>query len=380
MMAGPPPTIQVLDPLDPLDIELDSASSSSQSRRSRVPVPVALALLTGMAMGPSGAAVLPERALDIVDPAIPFALATLGVLVTLGLSDTRARGGHQSVTGVIEGSVTLLLVASGLGAWLPAVMDTPTQSLWLLALLLGICSATSMPLTPLTLRPSEEQGARVLHADGIFSIVAGGVALALIREGNLPGATSLLVQASGAVLVVAVAAWLLLTPASSDTERRMFSVAVLLLVGGAADYLSLSALCGGVVAGLLWRRVGGEVSESIRRDTSGNQHPLVMLLLLVAGARAEPTLAALALAVGYALLRALAKWASADVARRLVPRVWSPELRVQLLSPGVFGVLFALNALRAGGPGMSVLLTIVVLGTIGCELLATTVRRGAPLE
>jgi hypothetical protein len=278
---------------------------------------------------------------------------------------------------VIEGSLTLLLVAFGVRLLLPEIVEAPPESIWLFALLLGVCGATSLQLTPLAVRSSEDQGARVLHADAILSIVAGGVALAVMREGTLPGAASLLLQASGAVLVVAVAAWLLLTPASSDTERRVFSVAVLLLVGGAADYLSLSALCAGVVAGLLWRRVGGDVSESMRGDAGVSQHPLAMLLLIVAGARAEPTLVTLILAVGYVLLRAIAKWAGASVARRLVPRLWSRGLRVQLLAPGVFGVLFALNALRAGGPGMSVLLTVVVLGTIGSELLATGVRRGA---
>ena len=59
----------------------------------------------------------------------------------------------------------------------------------------------------------------------------------------------------------------------------------MLLVGGLADYLSLSALTSGLVAGLFWQRAGGPAAESLRRDLGYLQHPLVVLLLVTAGAR-----------------------------------------------------------------------------------------------
>ena len=47
---------------------------------------------------------------------------------------------------------------------------------------------------------------------------------------------------------------------------------------------------------------------------------------------------------------------------------------MQLLSPGVFGVALALNIVRVAGPDAGVLLTIVVLGTIGSEMTAELAR------
>ena len=52
-----------------------------------------------------------------------------------------------------------------------------------------------------------------------------------------------------------------LTRASSETEERVFAVSALLLVGGVAAALSLSALFGGLVAGVFWRYAGRHPRE-----------------------------------------------------------------------------------------------------------------------
>ena len=110
------------------------------------------------------------------------------------------------------------------------------------------------------------------------------------------GAVTLLALASGVSLMLAAAAWLLLARASSETEERVFAVSALLLVGGVADALSLSALVGGLAAGVFWRLAGRQPREAVRRDVLFVQHPLLVLVLLLAGARAEWSPAAWALA------------------------------------------------------------------------------------
>jgi hypothetical protein len=92
-------------------------------------------------------------------------------------------------------------------------------------------------------------------------------------------------------------------------------------------------------------------------------------VLLVAGARADLSPATLALGVGYVALRAAGQLAAASVARRVVGMNAPRDLGLHLLSPGVFGVGFALNAV-AVGVDASMLLTVVVAGTIGSELFA----------
>jgi hypothetical protein len=211
----------------------------------------------------------------------------------------------------------------------------------------------------------------------VLGIIAGGLVLAAARSN---GAVSTLVLVGAAclvTLVLACAAWLLLTGSTQQTEQRLFAIAALLLVGGAADYLSLSALLGGLLAGAFWQTAGGDARESVLRDALYIQRPLAILMLVVAGARAEPTLAAAGLALLVFLLRLLVS----PMGRMLSRRAPEPESESALpdgLPFDVFGVAFALNALRAVGPAMTIVLSVVVLATITTEVWGWLRRRGAP--
>jgi Kef-type K+ transport system membrane component KefB len=177
-------------------------------------------------------------------------------------------------------------------------------------------------------------------------------------------------QACGVTLALAAAAWLLLTRASSETEERVFALSALLLVGGVAAALSLSALFGGLVAGLFWRYAGRHPREAITRDVLFVQHPLLVLVLLVAGARADPSPAMLALGGAYVGLRVAGQLAAGLVASRVVGVNAPRDLGLHLLPPGVFGVGFALNAGSVVGADASLLLAVVVAGTLASELIA----------
>jgi hypothetical protein len=163
--------------------------------------------------------------------------------------------------------------------------------------------------------------------------------------------------------------WLLLTRSVIDPEQRVFTAATVLLLGGVADYLLLSALMAGFIAGVCWHLTGGVARESIESDLRRLQHPLVALVLLVAGARTEITAGIVALAVVYVLVRGAGKLAG-TYAGRLVDAAPARDLASRLLSPGVLGVAFALNMTRAAGPEMAVVLSVAVLGTIGSQVLA----------
>jgi sarcosine oxidase gamma subunit len=93
-------------------------------------------------------------------------------------------------------------------------------------------------------------------------------------------------------------------------------------------------------------------------------------VLLVAGARAELSSAALALGVGYVVLRVAGQLAAGTVARRVLGAGAPRDLGLHLLPPGVFGVGFALNGVSVVGADASMLLAVVVVGTIGAELVA----------
>ena len=75
-------------------------------------------------------------------------------------------------------------------------------------------------------------------------------------------------------------------------------------------------------------------------------------------------------ASGYVVLRVAGQLAAGAVARRVVGVHAPRDLGLHLLPPGVFGVGFALNAVSVIGADASMLLAVVVMGTIGSELVA----------
>jgi hypothetical protein len=210
--------------------------------------------------------------------------------------------------------------------------------------------------------------ARTLGAAGLAAVVTALVVS--LRVGSLADAAALVAQASAVTLALAAAAWLLLTQAPSETEERVFAVSGLLLVGGVAAALSLSALFGGLIAGLLWRYAGRQPRATIRRDVLLVQHPLLVLVLLVAGARADLSSWTLALGLGYGALRVAGQLAAGAIARRVRAVNGPGDLGLHLLPPGVFGVALALDAGAVVGADASLLLAAVVVGTIASELVA----------
>ena len=245
------------------------------------------------------------------------------------------------------------------------------------------CTVCTVAAASSLLLPRGDQSNRgalhlVIEASVLVPIVLGGVALAMFREASAAQAVLLTAQAIGAVLVLAVAAWLLVGSATSATERRLFTIAAVMVVGGAADYLSLSALLGGFVAGAAWHGLDGPARDALREDVRYVRQPFLAMVLVLAGANAHVSALAIALAGVYAFARAAGKLIGALMATRVAPGGMPAGVGRMLLSPGVFGVAFALNALRAAGPSLALALDVVVLGTIVADALAGIVRREEP--
>lgn len=370
--------------LDPsLDVPADEGlgqALESDGRRSRswrrllgwsaTSAPVALLLMAGLAFGPRGLNLLSPGALSLLDPVVPVALAALGVLVGLSVSDRRADDRRVFAAACLDAAVTMLVVSAGIAVVALAAMASIVRPFWTLVLASGICAATSLTLPTGNRLEPRTAATRVIELSVLLPIMVGGLVLAWLRAGSSVGAVALVAQASGITVALAAAAWLLLTQASSETEERVFAVSVLLFVGGVADALSLSALFGGLIAGVFWRYAGRHPRDTISRDVLFVQHPLLVLVLLVAGARADLSPASLGLGAAYLALRVVGQLAGGIMARRAagvdVPR----DLGLYLLPPGVFGVAFALNAASVVGADAAVLLAAVVFGTIGSEFVA----------
>jgi len=335
--------------------------------------PVAVLLVMGFGLGPHGINLI-APVMPLLDPAVPVALGALGVLVGLGLGNRGPNDWRLFGAAGLQPVATALAVGGVIAALALTVSPVEPSEFWAAVLVAGICAATSLTLPcgdPLEPRPPTT---RIQELGVLIPIVGGGLAFAWMRAGTASGALTLIGLASLVTVMLAAAAWLLLTRATSDTEERVFGLSGLLLVGGVADALSLSALFGGLVAGAFWRLAGRQPRESIRRDVLFVQHPLLVLVLLLAGARAELSPVAWALGAAYLVARVIAQLAGGGLVRRVAGDSIPDDIGRRLLSPGVFGVAFALNAVSVIGPDAAVAHAAVVLGTIGSELVAVGLR------
>ena len=179
-----------------------------------------------------------------------------------------------------------------------------------------------------------------------------------------------------AVLAMAVAcgAWLLVDQSSSESEQRVFTIGAVLLLAGIAEFLSISALWIGLVAGVVWNLARGNARDRIAAEIRYIQHPLVVLLLLIAGARARSSTSIASLIVIYTVLRLIGKVSAGHVVRRMVSPKLPPHFGLSLISPGVIAVAFALNVQNAHAEGAGELLSIVVGGSIISELISRIMK------
>ena len=383
----PPFPDQRFGDADPLDTRLAASHGQSAAAgpwwalRSRLALGMALTprpglvLLTlGGAIGPAGLNVLSPSVLTNLDPIVSVALAALGVMVGFGLHTHRPGDGRLLAAASLQAAVTVVMVAAGVWA-LELLWLRTGAGHWWLAALVGLSAAA----TSTAAQPSDDDtvAMRISDLDDVLPIVLGGLVLTMLSSG--PGwAPLLLTLAAGTMAaLVAMAGWLLIGRTATESEQRTFLAGALLLIGGVAAYLSQSALFTGLAAGITWNLAGGEARDRIARDLRALQHPLIVLLLIVAGARVTLAVAALTLAVAYLACRVSGKLLGGWLVGRWVGRGAASGLGVALVSPGVAGIAFAMNVVQADADvaRAGMVLAIVVVGSLASELVSLALGR-----
>ncbi|HEX2344446.1 MAG TPA: hypothetical protein VHI98_28500 [Vicinamibacterales bacterium] len=377
---------------DPLDARLGyvtEAGRPSPRRWMRVrlalglsptPAPGLVLLPLGVALGPYGLGLLSPTVLSHLDPAVSVAIATLGVFIGLGLDARRPYEGRLLAAASVEGALTISLVGAGILIALRLAQIELGLAAWVVAPLLGICAASSSTAAIEGSDSSGVQVARIGDLDDVLPIVLGAVALAALRETDSARLAVLATQSAVIALAIAFAGWLLVSQAASESEQRVFGVGTLLLLGGTVEYLSLSGLFAGLIAGAVWNAAGGPGRDRLERDVRHVQHPLVVLLVLVAGARFIFSPGVALLVCVYLLFRIAGKMAGGWIARRIAGRDLPPRLGLYLVSPGVLAIAFGLNAIQAAGPDRAaIVLAVAVAGSFGSAVISHFVHpREAP--
>jgi hypothetical protein len=343
----------------------DVAALSAGSRAGLVLLPL------GIVLGPYGLNVLPQAVIASLAPALPVALAVLGALAAIQLDIRRPDAGWSLLGWSIEGGLTMALVAAGVVAtW--RLAGQPGVDLWPLLLLLALCASASAPARSGSASGSSSLSVRLPHVDNVLAIALAGLALGSIREESIDAAVSMTAQTALVAAVIAIAVWVLVRESSSDGEQRVFAVGAFLMLGGVAEYLSLSALWAGLIAGIVWKIAGGAAYERLARDTASLQHPLVVVLLIVAGVRLQIRAEIAGLIAAYLISRTTGKLAGGAIVRRVSPAGPRTHVGARLIPPGVIGVGIAADTTLAtsGSGAAETLLAVVVFGTLASDLLA----------
>jgi hypothetical protein len=306
---------------------------------------------------------------------VSIALATLGVFVGLALDVRWVRDRRLLAAGAVEATITVALVAVTfwylLSGWGMALGVSPL----LVGLALGVSAAASSAVAfEGVSNATQDVASRIADLDDVLPIVLGGLIVVLVGA-DLPMTTLEGVRATVVTVLlglgIGVAGWLLFERAHTRAERNVFIAGTLALLGGTAAYLGLSPMLSGMAAGTLWTLLPGSADRLVREDLRRIQHPLIVLLLLVAGASCAYSLAAVWLCAPLVLFRLAGKLSGGWVATRLQHDIAPADLGAYLIAPGLLGIAFALNVRQVlDAPGATPLLTAVVVATLASEALA----------
>jgi hypothetical protein len=336
--------------------------------------PAVVFVTIGAALGPYGLGLFHRGLLAPLAIVLPIALAALGIFVGLA-PDLRGRESRKLLLAAnVESSFTIVVVALA-AWWLLETWNVPLAAqAGVVALALGVSAAASSAGHVDGAQDAPARIAtRIADLDDLVPLFVGGFAMAVATHDAATAAAYALLTCGLGVLV-AMAGWLLFERAHSPAERGVFVLGTVCLLGGAPAFLGLSPLLAGLVAGLFWAFVPGRADAIIRDDLRRLQHPLVVLLLIAAGASLEFGLLTLWLFVPFMAFRLAGKIGGALLASRLDIGVRPADLGAWLIPPGLIGLAFAFSmGMMVGGTTGGALLSAVVLGTLASELIAVII-------
>lgn len=310
-------------------------------------------LLFGVAFGPHGLDVLSPAVLDFFDPGSAMGLAMIGVFVGLGVEPRRLVTSGLAVASMLRCAAVMAPVAFAVIATLQ-YFGGLSGPWWLGAIILALCAAVAES----TADPS---------IDDLLMIVAAALVLAALRGSGATAAALMIGALAGIAALVAVAAWLLVAQTDVEAEQHVFVVGALLLIGGAAAYLGLSETYAGLAAGVVWNVAASVGKARIIRDLAYFQHALVVLVLVVAGARATLSIETCALAAVVIAARAMGR----AVGTWITARWSSNHTHGDTPIAGLVGLAIALDAFRSmpGDALGGTIVGVIVIATTGMNAL-----------
>jgi hypothetical protein len=300
--------------------------------------------------------------------AIPWvALAVLGGFVGLGLA--RASGnlaGRAFAGSAALASITVGTVAIGLFVLVSVSQMQPSGNLVAASIVIGLCASASAALPATGGAASQlQRAAQLADLDDVPLVLFGTMAIAVLAGGAFAPRMIATIAGGGAI---GIAGWLLFERAN-ESERGLFVAGTVLLLAGIGAYLRTSPLLSGCTAALVWARAPGAADRITARDLRMLQHPLMALLLILAGAMMRWDTLVLFVTAYVVVLRFAAKLLASVLVTRLAG-VSPALLATVLLQPGVMGIALAVNVGLVGGRDYDWVVSTVTASVVVSEVLA----------
>ena len=341
-------------------------------------VPVSLWLVVGFLLGPAALGVLTPDVLAHLDAAVSVALGTLGVFVGLALVP-RARGAGLLLGAALVESGAAVAIVSTAAAFLLSAQQVPlTAPIALIAISLGAAAGASSARSFVEGQRDGDHAMHVADLDDVLPIVAAAAAAGFVGTGTVPNWIAAIAEPIAIGSACGTIGLLLFERTSGDAERAVYVLGVLALIGGACAYTGVSPLLAGLCAGVYWRNMPGRADAIIGGDLRRFQHPLVVLLIVVAGAETRIGPLPLLLLVIFVVFRLTGKVIGGVAAARLVPTLAGEVLGAHLISPGVMGIAIALNVMQIAPSDGQAVVSAVAAGALVFELVSAFVAPAEP--
>jgi hypothetical protein len=329
--------------------------------------PTLLFVLLGVALGPAGVDILSRAVLSRIEVIPWVALAVVGVYIGLGLAG--AARPIAATTVIATGLIAVLIVgtvAIGLVVLISQAGIEVPGNLIAASVLIGLSASVSASMPTAAGRsPGLQHAAQLADLDDLPLLVFGTALVATLAGPSVTLRVMATVAGGGAIGIAGV----LLFERASESERGLFISGTMLLLGGIGAYLGTSPLLAGCTAALVWVWMPGVADRITARDLRMLQHPLVALLLIVAGAMIRWDTVVVWTTAYVVVLRIAAKLLAALAVTRLV-RVPPALLATVLLQPGVMGIALAVNVALVGGRDYDWVVSTVTASVAVSEVLA----------
>lgn len=372
-LGGPDPIDRRLGPQTPSPIRWLFSLLRTRSALGLAPslTPGIIFMPLGVLLGPYALNLVTGDIRTLLDLSVTLALALLGIFVGIAFGRELPALGRLFAAACLESGITIVAVAVAT-VYLVIATGLPVDaSAVVIALALGLCaSASSATSADPDADPAAAVATRVADLDDILPIVVAAAIFTLVTDTDGSRWWLALTPIVGG-LITGLVGWLLFERAESVAERGVYVLGTIALTGGTAAYLHVSPLSIGLVAGLFWTLVPGRTDRIMQDDLGKLQHPLVVLLLVTAGALWTPSSIGPWLLVPFVLFRLAGKVAGGWVAAKVLGDVRPGDVGAYLISPGVATIAFVLNFHQVLPPQAGAgLLWAVTVGTAIFEVLA----------